>query len=190
MKHNKAMHSGTPDIIKTENQLMEENSNDTVQEKIVITVGFNLIKLIKRIDKACAPMIINTYFICMLVATCEFYLGSSALFYRDKYEVTLLSIAGLSTAWLAIFRVHQMTKQGHGLTVLMKKCSFHLDRIDFKDPDNLNSGVVQLLREDFRNNSDALIAPYSAFTLSYSSLLGFFGTIVTYIIVLLQFKTS
>ena len=190
MKHIKMIETRTPELIETENQRKEVNSNDTEQEKMLITVGFNLIKLMKRIDKACAPIIINTYFICMLVATCELYLGSTAFFNRGKYEVTLLSIAGLSVAWLAIFRVHQMTKCGHGLTELMKKCSFHLDRTDFKDPDNLNSGVVQLLREDFRNNCDALIAPYSAFTLSYSSLLGFFGTIVTYIIVLLQFKTS
>ena len=190
MKHNKIMDSGTPEIVKTEIQEKEINSKDAVQEKILIIVGFNLIKIMKRIDKACAPMITNTYFICMLVATCELYLGSTAFFNRGKYEVTLLSIAGLSVAWLSIFRVLQMTKFGHGLRQLMKKCSFHLDRIDFKDPDNLSSGVVQLLKEDFRNNCDALIAPYSAFTLSYSSLLGFFGTIVTYIIVLLQFKTS
>ena len=190
MKHNKVMDSGTLEIDRTENQAKEVNSNDVVEEKILITVGFNLIKIMKRIDKACAPMIINTYFICILVATCELYLASSAFFLQGKYEVFLLSMSGLSTAWLAIFRVHQMTKCGHGLTKMMKKCSFHLDRIDVKDPDHLKSGVVQLLREDFRNNCEALIAPYSAFTLSYSSLLGFFGTIVTYIIVLLQFKTS
>lgn len=150
----------------------------------------NLIKVIKKMDTALAPMIANTYFTCMLVATGELYLASSVFFYKGKYEVTLLSVAGLSIAWLAIFRVSQITKHGHLLSKLMKKCSYRLDRFPFKDSNNLKSSLFQLLREEFQNNCEEPIAPFSAFTLSFSSLLGFFGSIVTYIIVLLQFRTS
>ena len=189
-KHNKITDVGTPETIEKEEKSNDVNYNNELQEKIIISVGFNLIKVVKRMDKAFASMIVTTYFICMLVATGALYLSSSVLFSRGECEVTLLSAAGLSITWLAIFRVYQMTKYGCSLAKKMKKCSYQLDRFQFSDPNNLENGSVQLLREEFQNNHEAPIAPYSAFTLSSSSLLSLFGTIVTYIIVLLQFKTS
>ena len=190
MKNNKIIDVGAPDIIEKEDQSNVVNDKNELQEKIIISVGFNLIKVVKRMDKAFASMIVTTYCICMLVATGALYLSSSVLFSRGECEVTLLSAAGLSITWLAIFRVYQMTKYGYMLAKKMKRCSYHLDRFQFNDPNNSNSGLVQLLREEFQDNHEAPIAPYSAFTLSSSSLLALFGTIVTYIIVLLQFKTS
>lgn len=189
MRSNKVIdvESSKTDITNNSNK---DSLNDIDYEKDIIEIGFNLIKVVKIMDKAFAPMIANTYFTCMLVATGELYLASSVFFYKGKFEVSLLSAAGLSIAWLAIFRASQITKHGHFLTKLMKKCSYHLDRFSFKESNDLNSGVVELLREEFKSNCDTPIAPYSAFTLSFSSLLGFFGSIVTYIIVLLQFRTS
>ena len=190
MKNNKIRDVGAPEIIEKEDQSYVVNEHDEIQEKMIISVGFNLIKVVKRMDKAFASMIVTTYCICMLVATGALYLSSSVLFSKGECEVTLLSAAGLSITWLAIFRVYQMTKYGCSLAKKMKKCSYQLDRFQFSDPTNLENGSVQLLREEFQNNHEAPIAPYSAFTLSSSSLLALFGTIVTYIIVLLQFKTS
>ena len=190
MKNNKIIDVGAPEIIEKEDQSYVVYDHNELQEKMIISVGFNLIKVVKRMDKAFASMIVTTYCICMLVATGALYLSSSVLFSKGECEVTLLSAAGLSITWLAIFRVYQMTKYGCMLAKKMKKCSYYLDRFQFNDPNNSNSGLVQLLREEFQDNHEAPIAPYSAFTLSSSSLLALFGTIVTYIIVLLQFKTS
>ena len=174
------------DDMKIETKIKQDSA---LQERVIISVGFNIIKVVHKMDCAFASMISNTYFICMIAATSNLYVSSSAIFYRGKYEVYLLSVAGLSVAWLAIFRVYIEAKSGHHLGKLMKKCSYHLDRYSFSEH-NMNSGEVQLLREEFQNHCEAPIAPYSAFTLSTSSLLGFSGTIITYIIVLLQFRTS
>ena len=190
MKRNKILDVGTPETIEKEEKSNDVKYNNELQEKIIISAGFNLIKVVKRMDKAFASMIVTTYCICMLVATGSLYLSSSVLFSRGEFEVTLLSAAGLSITWLAIFRVYQMTKYGCLLAKKMEKCSYHLDRFKFHDPINSSSSLIQLLREEFQKNYEAPIAPYSAFTLSSNSLLSFFGTIVTYIIVLLQFKTS
>ena len=170
-------------------QINSPYPDDVSQEKAMISVGFKLIKLVKKMDVALAPMITNTYLICMLSATGFLYISSTALFYRGKIEVVLLSIAALSVAWSSVFRLYTETKQGHNLAKLMKKCSHHLDRYPFIE-ENMNLKEIQLLREEFRYHCESPIAPYSAFTLSTSSLLGQFGSIVTYIIVLLQFRSA
>ena len=138
---------------------------------------------------ALAPMIANTYFICFLSATGFLYLASCVFFLSLTCEVVLLSISGLSVAWLAMFRIYEETKYGHLLAKKIKKCSHYLDRFQLID-DKTNSGEMELLREEFRYHCEAPIAPYSAFTLSTSSLLGQCGTIITYLIVLLQFRAS
>ena len=178
-------------MVNIENLNVEARTTEDIvsKEKSIISVGFNIIKAVHKMDCAFASMISITYFICMISATSNLYLSSSAIFYRGKYEVYLLSVAGLSVTWLAIFRVYIETKSGYLLTKVMKKCSYRLDRYSF-DGDNMSSGEVELLKKEFQNNCEAPIAPFSAFNLSNSSLLGFLGTIVTYIIVLLQFRTS
>ena len=47
-----------------------------------------------------------------------------------------------------------------------------------------------MLKEDLKYYSEAPITPLSAFSVSTSTLLSAFGTIITYVIVLLQFKVS
>ena len=170
-------------------QKFKELRNDTSFEKEILSIGFNLIKVIKKLDVVLAPMITNTYFICFLSATGFFYLSSGVLFLGLQCEVVLLSIAGISIAWLAIFRVYEETKYGHMLAKGMEKVVYHLDRFRLMD-ENINSKEMELLKEEFRYHCEAPIAPYSAFTLSTSSLLGQFGTIITYLIVLLQFRAS
>ena len=55
---------------------------------------------------------------------------------------------------------------------------------------DVNMVEVDLLRKDLRYHAESPINPYSAFSLSSSNLLGACGTIITYIIVLLQFKIA
>ena len=163
--------------------------NDVSFEMEILSIGFNIIKAVKKLDVALAPMISNTYFICFLSATGFLYLSSGVLFMGLQFEVVLLSVAGISITWLAIFRAYEETKYGHMLAKRMEKVANHLDRFHLKDQ-NTNSKEMELLKEEFRYHCEAPIAPYSAFTLSTSSLLGQFGTIITYLIVLLQFRTS
>ena len=92
-------------------------------------------------------------------------------------------------ACLYIARLVWLTSVGQNLSNSMKKCGHQLDR--FKPNDKkLDERELELLRQDIRYHSDSPITPFSFFSLSNSTLLGAFGTIVTYLIVLLQFKTS
>ena len=82
-----------------------------------------------------------------------------------------------------------ITSFGQNLSNTMKECGYHLDR--FK-PDNtkIDEKEIGLLRQDVKYHSESPITPFSCFSLSNNTLLGAFGTIVTYLIVLLQFKVS
>ena len=71
----------------------------------------------------------------------------------------------------------------------MKECVHLLERFKFKDEET-DEHEVELLRQDLRYYSESPINPFSAFSVSTSTLVGTFGTIVTYLIVLLQFKVT
>ena len=114
----------TVEGIKNQKPIKEPFPDDVSMEKAILSVGFNLIKVVKKMDVAFAPMITNTYLICMLLATGYLYLSSTALFFPGKHEVIWLSVGGLAVTWLAISRLYIQTKQGHLLSKFMKKC-FH-----------------------------------------------------------------
>ena len=107
--------------IQVEKRPNEDYSDYKEREMTLISVGLNIIKVVKEMDECLAPMISNTYFTCMLTATCELYVVSSVLFNRDKFEIVLLSISGLSVTWLAMFRVYRLTTRGHRLAKFMKE---------------------------------------------------------------------
>ena len=71
----------------------------------------------------------------------------------------------------------------------MKYCSNELDTHIFKNND-LDAHIIELLRQRMKCNSESPITPFSAFSVSTSTLVGVSGVITTYLIVLLQFKVS
>ena len=71
----------------------------------------------------------------------------------------------------------------------MQKSVYLLERYRFTESD-VDMEEVDLLRRDLRYHAESPINPFSAFTLTSSNILGACGTIITYIIVLLQFKIA
>ena len=71
----------------------------------------------------------------------------------------------------------------------MKNCIYHLERFKIRKG-GVDEDDFQLLKDDLRYYCEDPITPFSAFSVSTNTLLGAFGTIVTYLIVLLQFKVS
>ena len=52
------------------------------------------------------------------------------------------------------------------------------------------SAQIKLLKQDIKDKCVSPINPFSAFSLSNSTLIGTFATILTYLIVLIQFKAA
>ena len=50
--------------------------------------------------------------------------------------------------------------------------------------------ITSIMKEDLKDKATSPISPFSAFSLSNSTLIGTFATILTYLIVLIQFKAA
>ena len=153
------------------------------------STGVRLIKVIKKIDSAFACMLVNTYFVCILSTTANLYTSLSILFKRDHMELWLMSGANFCISVLTIQRLIWLTINSHKFTASMKKCAYHLDRFVAIKDENCTK-ALQLLKQDLRYYSETPINPFSAFSVSTSTLVGACGTIITYLIVLLQFKVA
>lgn len=165
---------------------MKNNRCDT---KTISSSGIWLIKVVKKIDSTFAWMLMNTYFVCILSTTANMYSSATILFNRDHVELWILSGSNLLISLLTISRLYWITCCSQRLTASMKKCANHLD-IFVAMNYQLATKDLLLLKDDLKYYSEAPINPFSAFSVSTSTLVGAFGTIITYLIVLLQFKAS
>ena len=152
-------------------------------------IGTILIKIVRKLNVSLSCLIFNTYFTCLLLATSALYTTSSILFNNESNAVYAYSAANFLFSLLYCGRLLWLTNSGHNFVEAMKRCTHQLDRIKFTDT-TINADDVQLLKQDFRYYCEAPIVPFSAFTLSNSTLVGTCATIITYLIVLVQFKGS
>ena len=163
-------------------------SFETLDEEKILSLGSNLIGGIKEINVSLTGIIVNTYLICLIMATGTLYSSSTILFQRS-FSLILFSASNFCISLLTINRLIWLTAFGHQLSLSMKNCSYHLQRLKIAERDVDEEGF-QLLKEELKYYGEAPITPLSAFSVSTSTLLSAFGTIITYLIVLLQFKVS
>ena len=166
-----------------------KKSEESLAENKLATIGYLLLKLVKTIDSTFEGMIANTFFDCILIATIALYNASSVIFRAADVDLYLSSLACLFIFVLSISRLVRLSRCGHDLMKEMKECVYHLERYKF-DKKKMNMEEIELLRRDVRDQAESPINPFSAFSLSSNTFLGACGTIVTYIIVLLQFKVA
>ena len=160
-----------------------------LDDQTIISIGYKLLESVKTMDLTFAGMITNTYFNCVLLATLTLYTASSVIFQDAIIDLWLMSFAGLLIFFLSMSRLARLTQSGHRLMKEMKECAYLFERYKFNSQ-GIDMEEVDLLRKDLRYVAESPIAPFAAFSLSSSTLLGACGMIVTYIIVLLQFKVS
>ena len=158
-------------------------------ENKIINYGFRLVEVVKTFDNTFAGMVTNTYFICILITTGAIYSSTSIFLGQFQTSLLLFSASMLSVACLCIARLIWITSFGQNLSNAMKECGYHLDRFKFYN-NEMYEREIELLRRDVKYHSESPITPFSCFSLSNNTLLGAFGTIITYLIVLLQFKVS
>ena len=159
-----------------------------LNEDKILSIGFNLIEVIKEMNISLTGIIVNTYLICLIVATGTLYSSSTILFQRS-FALILFSASCFCISLLTINRLIWLTYFGHQLSSSMKNCSYQLQRLKITTRD-VDEQEFQLLKEELKYYCEAPITPLSAFSVSTSTLLGALGTIITYLIVLLQFKVS
>ena len=128
------------------------------------------------------------------------YVGSTLFFNNNGSHSFHFYVCGcLSVALLSDVRLFYLTNIGQNLGTSMKNALRTLNRVNLKYDDtkyqseaewNLTLEDYEFLRTELTDQSDSPINPCSAFSLSNGTLVGTFANILTYLIVLIQFKGS
>ena len=168
----------------------EAKDRDSTSLETIVPMGTSLIKVVRKIDRSLGRMIINSYINCLLLSTSTLYVASSVFF--NKYEAAgmhFVSGGCVAVTFLGIMRLLYLTNAGQGLGTAMKTCSHTLDRLKLKVT-TVPREEIKVLKQDLKYHSDSPINPLAAFSLSSGTLVGTFATIITYLIVLIQFKAT
>ena len=145
-------------------------------------------------------MIFNTYFTSVMLSIGTMYAGSSVFFNTcNASSIYLFSCACFSTTTLSLIRLFYMTNSAQNLGTALKKSLHTLDQLKleidcakWKPYENWKPVLarMKLLRRELKCHSDSPKNPFAAFSLSHGTLVGTFATILTYLIVLIQFKAA
>ena len=162
-----------------------------IKDKKLFKNGTHLLQATKTIDNILGGIILNTYITCLLLATATLYAGSSVFFNTAGVKVVyLFGVCCFLMTLQSISRLIYQTNARQYLASSMETCAETLNRIEQKRAIDIRSGYIKLLREDVKSKCKSPISPLSAFSLSNSTLIGTFATILTYLIVLIQFKAA
>ena len=168
----------------------ESKWTDINDEKL-FTTGPRLLQATKSIDNIFGGIIFNTYITSLLLATTTLYAGSSVFFNTSGVKVVyLFCICCFLLTVQSSSRLIYHTNAGQYLASSMEICAETLNKIEQNRAKDSRSKYIKLLREDIKSKCKSPINPLSAFSLSNSTLIGTFSTILTYLIVLIQFKAA
>ena len=160
-------------------------------EENMFSIGRCLLKVTNNIDSTFGGMILNTYINCLLIGTTTLYACSSVFFNRST-GIAIYIISGICflMTLLSLLRLMYHTNAGQSLASAMEESLDALTDIQMIVLEDKMYLHVKLLKEGIKNKCSSPINPFSAFSLSNSTLIGTFATILTYLIVLVQFKAA
>ena len=160
-------------------------------EDKLFSIGKGLLDVTKVIDRALQGMILNTYICCLLTATTTLYAASSVFFNRmTGMACYFISFCSFLMTTLSSLRLIYHTNAGQHLASAMEVCGGKLDEILMIRCKDEQSRRLKILTQNVKDRSTSPIHPFSAFSLSNNTLVGTFATILTYLIVLVQFKAA
>ena len=170
-----------------------QRQGESVNGDKLFSTGKSLLKVTTHIDKTFGGMILNTYINCLLLATVNLYSGSTVFFNKNKNTgmgLYLISCVCFLLTTLSILRLICNTSAGQRLASAMSTSAETLSSIQMIRCKDEKSTQLKILKNDLKDKSASPINPFSAFSLSNSTLIGTFATILTYLIVLVQFKAA
>ena len=125
------------------------------------------------------------------MSTTNLYVASSVYFnnYENK-AACFISGGCIAITIFSIVRLLSLTNAGQYLASRIKASAHTLDRTQMKKPIDGTLDTVHLLKKDLNDLRYFPINPFSAFSLSNGTLIATFSTILTYLIILIQFKAT
>ena len=168
-----------------------QENTENPKRKPILSTGISLFKITRLIEKAFGGIILNTYINCLIQSTSSLYAGSS-FFFNNSHGIQVYTMSGVCflLTFLSILRLLYYTKTGQYLATSMDECVETLTEIQMNNSDDAKCPYLKIMKEDIKDKAISPITPFSAFSLSNSTLIGTFATILTYLIVLIQFKAA
>ena len=165
---------------------------------IVLDIALDIGKVIENVNACFAGMLFCNYGGNLLIATCSFYFASNYL-YISEFSPMNLSMGLMSIVGFILYmgRLYILTTSGHVLGQEMAKLNkglkFYLSM--YNRDSNIEQREKTMLHEKSEMvieslDSNAPLSPYGYFSINGGSLLSALATIITYLIVLIQFKMS
>ena len=167
----------------------------------MISRGFSLCDLAKKANSAFGGIILTEYGVTLFYATFGIYF-STILFdvYDDKMErfnqlVLILSVMNITLVVFSIYRVYLMQANGQKLCDHFSAIKENLEDFSMHFSNKLEDEEARRLdvlisRFSSADSADSPIRPCDVFNLNTASFVSIGGIILTYLIVLLQFKLS
>ena len=172
---------------------IEQNdyNHGDINTKQMIHITTSLVKITRKANTSLGGMLLNTYTNCLFISTASLYVASSVFINQyEGIEIFFIVLCCIFMAMLSVIRLLFHTITGQDLASAMKKCVYTITkmRINVSSEDK-NPNVMQFLYHILKDHSHSPIAPFSTFSLSNRTLLGVIATILTYLFVMIRFKT-
>ena len=158
----------------------------------IVDTGVSMTSAIAIANKTFGGMIFNTYCTCLLLGTISLY-GASSLFLPNiaisKQLIWPFTVAQVLLAIMSFLRVYYITNTAQKMIKIIKKARISLEYfIEYVNTTQIrNTGP---LRHQLKVLSDSPITPISTFSLCNGTLLSTSATVLTYLIILIQFKLT
>ena len=158
----------------------------------LVNSGLSLANTVAKANKTFGGMIFNTYCTCLLLATISLY-GASSVFLPkmtlSKQLIWPFTAAQVILATMSFLRVYYITNTAQKMIKTIKQARLRLEYLkEYKDLNEIKH--VGPLRHQLKILSDSPITPMSTFSLCNSTLLSTSATVLTYLIILIQFKLT
>ena len=158
----------------------------------LVDAGTNLTNIISKFNDTFGGMIFNTYCTCLLLSTISLY-GASSVFLPNttlnKKLILSFTSAEFILATMSFLRVYYLTDSAQKLSKAIKVARAKVEYLTGKE-NIIGNGNVRLLRHQLSVYSNSPINPLSTFSLSNGTLLSTSATVLTYLIILIQFKLT
>ena len=174
---------------------MDENVQN-IKSKDAITrlvkSGLGLANAVAKANKTFGGTIFNTYCTCLLLAVISLYGASSVFLPKITLSNKLIwpfTAAQVILAMMSFLRVYYITITAQKLIKIIKQARMSLEYL-LECENSIQIKHVGPLRHQLKMLSDSPITPISTFSLCNSTLLSTSATVLTYLIILIQFKLT
>ena len=158
----------------------------------LVDSGKMLTDLVYRTNDAFGGMIFNIYCTCLLSSTIALY-GASYLFLPvtvfKKQLMWTFVISELFLVQTSFLRIYYLTNATENLKSTIKISRVRAEILTESD-NCMNAGKINVLRYKLGVMAESPITPLSTFSLSNATFLSASATIITYLIILIQFKLT